>query len=290
MVVIGEYNVLNADTKDVETWPLVLLFTEKAAGIVRYTNPLRKDEPTVAEFVGTSGFGSKSSNPVDGSWILQPRDFLLLAGQSPNGMLGMNWTFVESENGNIVAHGKNYDAEMRIINTNLTNRWDIEIEFEAETLCPIRLKTLQEGREEMEYELTGKVRVGTEWLPQAISMYHLLGSQDRPMAETRHTWTFAGAEEIDTVQFPIPEGLQVGDFRLDVTDYHRSLFPPKGVKPIMYTWDSRLPSLDELKGIQSGIPPSQDSFPTWLLPVVLITIGSTWLWISLSRARTRRNS
>jgi hypothetical protein len=199
----------------------------------------------------------------------------------------MNWEYDVTRSGNIVARGVNYDDQQRILNNNLTNHWEFEIEYEKDTLCPVRLVAKQEGREEMEYLIEGSVEVCGERLPRKIVIHHLLGTMDRPMAETTRTWTFVSSEHLADLSLPLEKGLQVGDFRLDVTDYHRSVFPPKGIEPVLYSWDSRLPTLEELAGIRAGktLNPEGMTIPKWALPALLFAVGGGWMAVALRRKR-----
>ena len=289
MVVNGTYAVFNSDRKAVDKVKLVLMYSDGVAGALRYNNVLHPDSPTVTEFVSTSKFGAKSSNPLDGSAVILPEAFIFLAGFAPDGVYGMRWGYSTDAQGRIVATGKNFDEEDKILNTNLRNHWTVRITFDAETLCPLSGSFLQETTPGESYVCEGFQKVGDVVVPSKVTMTLRLGPDVRPMFDTTRVWRFASAKRVDEVEFPVPKGTLVGDYRLDVKDLHLWLFPPKGAEPVMYAWDSRLPTLDELRGIRAGKPlPRQRELPKWALPASLVTVGAVWLGLAVRKRALRR--
>ncbi len=292
LVVSGEYAVFNSELKKVDKRKIVGLFTVGAAGVIQFADVMRPDNPSSAEFVSTSGFGAKSSNPLDSSGVLLPQDYLFLLGLSPEGTYGMRWQFTNDGDGNIIAEGRNYDDDERILNTNLRNHWIIRVKYDGETLCPLAGNLIQEGHPEQSYACEGQEKVSGACLPKRVIMTHRNGSDRRPMSETTRAWTLVSTTPIDEALFPIPPHTQIGDYRLDAKDMHLMLFPPKGAEPVLYLWQSRLPTLDELQRIRSGetVAMTDTSTPRWILPSALIAVGFVWLGFALRRRSVVKRS
>ena len=293
MVVTGESAVFNAAEATLNKKPLMLLYADQTVGAARFTDPTDFSTMTLVEFVGTSGFGAKSSNAIDTSAILWPHDYLLLAGLAPKGVFGMTWSYSTNPDGSVVARGTNYDSELRVLNTNLKNHWDIEVVYDAQRLCPVALTTRQEGKVEHQYEITGMIEAAGVWLPKEVKMTHRLGSDARPMSDSVRKWTFESIEPADGASFPIRKDTRVVDWRLDTKDLHLWLFPPKGAEPVLYKWQGRLPTLDELRSIRDGEPVdiAERSTPAWIWPTTLIGIGCLWMfWVIGRKSKVRRRS
>ena len=183
---------------------------------------------------------------------IEPEHFVALVGVSPLGMYGAHWSLVSETpqtwtlEGDI-ANDKFTDAERLLVT--LSRAYDG---------APLKIsrRSLQTPAVN-EWEITDYQQYKGAWIGHKI--IHRLHAPG--IVESVVTYTLQSAEASRPFMPPVPKGSNVSDYRLlgehltddDVTQAQAS---PKH-RIVRYSWSGRLPSIDDLKGIQQKVYPGE---------------------------------